>query len=91
MYELRIAGAPGHAQRKASWSWLADQALLLADRGYTAVLIDGANPSRGIEVRRNDDGLQVQRFHNGTNPANDPGWIDSAEAWITDHLKRRAL
>ena len=91
MYVLRVAGAPAHTQRKANWSWLCDQALLLAERGYTCTIAERDAPGIGLEIARRDGQVVVAPFDNNIGYANPaPPWRTDATTWLTNHIRRRA-
>jgi hypothetical protein len=87
-FQLRIAGAnPSFRQTKDSWFMLTAQALDLAKRGYTAVLIERDTPHRGLEIRATKEAITIELFNN-SGFAEVPQWIAAAKADLEAQVQR---
>ena len=88
-YQLRIAGATGHHHTKGTFTMLTSEAIDLAKRGYTAVLVVSDQPNLGLEVRKTDDGFHINRFNHTTIAKElEPSWLDAAEADLLSQIRR---
>ena len=84
-FQLRIAGAsPSTRVTKDTWMTLTAQAMDLAKRGYTSILIATDVPSVGLELHPD---LSITEFNNN-DIAVVPGWIQAAKADLEHQIQR---